>query len=234
MGWRLLFPIAAVLTVLLVATWHAGRESGQLDGQRLSAELDVLTQKAASNQLALNEQRRKTSALEKALNSAGKSPNLGLVTQLHQQLLQAQAEANQYKTILQREGQKSTDDQLLVEVLSGPGAHLLTMKAAEGAGECNAYALFRDNGKLLFVASHLPKLAQGREFQLWVLRKQEPKIVSAGLFSADENRRALMTFDDPSLMLDLAQLTVTDEPDGGSSEPTGVKLLETASTEKSE
>jgi hypothetical protein len=224
-GWRLLFPSAIVLTVLLVATWHAGQGSGQLDGQRLSGEIDLLTQKIASNQLELARQQKKINELEQALKASGKNVNLPLLAQLRAQLLQAQAEANQYKTIIQRERQKSTDNQLLIDVLSTSGAHLLAMKGSEAAADSTAYALLAENGRLLLIASRLPKLAEGRQFQLWLLRKQEPKVVSAGVFSADENSRALMDFDDRSVLSELALLEVTDEPQGGSSEPTGVKLL---------
>ncbi len=234
MGWRHLVPAAAVLTILLVATWHAGRESGQLDGQRLSADMDLLTQKIASNQVALDQQRKKTAELEKALQSAGKTPNLGLLTQLQQQLLQAQAEANQYKTIIQLERQRSTDNQLLIEALSVPGARLLPMKISEAGGDCKAYALLAENGRLLLIASGLPKLPEHRQFQLWVVRKQDPKVVSAGVFSGDENRHALMTFDDPSALTDMVQLEVTEEPEGGSSEPGGPSVLETTASEKPE
>lgn len=233
-GWRLALPAAVAITVLLVATWHAGRESGELDGQRVSAQMDVLTQKIASNQLELERQRKRTSDLERALSSSGKNANLGLLAQLHQQLLLAQAEANQYRSIIQRERQQSADNDRLVDALSIPGTHLLPMKGTETAADSTAYALLVANGRLLLVASGLPKLADGRQFQLWVLRRQDPKVVSAGVFSADEDSRALMKFEDPSLLSDLALLEVTDEPQGGSSEPTGAKLLETGISEKSE
>ena len=233
-GWWLLFPASLVLTILLLATWHAGRESAQLEGQRLSAEIDLLTQKITSNQMELQRQKKKTGELEQALKSSGKTPNLGLLNQLHQQLLLAQAEANQYRSIIQREQQRSNDNQLLVEALSVPGARLLPMKISDVGGNCKAYALFAQNGRLLFIASQLPKLPESKQFQLWVLRRQEPKVVSAGVFRADENRHALMTFDDPSALTDMAQLVVTEEPAGGSSEPTGAKLLEAGTPEKSE
>jgi len=233
-GWRLLLPAALVLTVLLVFTWRAGLESGQLEGQRLSAQIDLLTQRIASNQLELERQRKKTSELERALKASGKNANFGLLTQLHQQLSQALAEANQYRTIIQREQQKSTDNQVLINALSAAGARLMPMKGADAAVDSNVYALLAENGRLLLIASRLPKLADGRQFQLWVLRRQEPKVVSAGVFSADGNSRALMNFDDPSLLADLALLVVTDEPQGGSSEPTGAKLLEAGITDKSE
>lgn len=233
-GWWLLLPVGAVLTVLLVATWHAGQQSGQLDGQHLSAEIDLLTQKIASNQLELEAERKKNAELEQALKATGKNPNLGLVTQLRQQLLQAQADANQYKTILEREHQESSETQMLIEALSLPGARLLPMKISQAGGDCKAYALLAANGRLVLIASRLPVLPETKQFQLWVLRKQEPKVVSAGVFNGDENRHVLMTFDDPSTLMDMLQLKATEEPQGGSSEPMGEEIFETVASEKLE
>ena len=233
-GWRWLLPSALVLTTLLIATWHAGRQSAQLDSQRLSAQMDLLTQQTTSNKLALERQRNKTSELEQALKSSGKNANLGRLTQLHQQLLLAQAEANQYKSIIRREQQNSIDDRHFVDALSAPGAHLLAMKGMDAAAKATAYALLDDSGKLMLIACHLPKLADDRQFQLWIVRKQDPKTISAGTFSADESSRALINFDDPSVPLQPSLLVITEEPQGGSSEPTGTKLLETSVSERAE
>ncbi len=196
--------------------------------------MELLTQKIASQQMDLERQRKRTTGLEHALASSGKNANLGVLAQLHHQLLQAQAEANQYRTIIQRERQQSTDNQRLVDALSNTGAHLLPMKGTDTAVDSMVYALLVENGRLLLVASRLPKLADGRQFQLWVLRRQDPKVVSAGVFSADANSRALMNFDDSSVLSDWAALEVTEEPQGGSSEPTGAKLLEAGISDKSE
>ena len=231
-GWRSLLPGVLILTVLLLAAWHAGRESGQFEGQRLSAQLDELTRRIASNQLELERQQARTSELEKALQSSGKDANLSLIAQLHSQLLKSQAEANQYKTILQREQQDATENSDLVEVLSTRGARLLALKGSEAGVEMTAYALLAEKGPLLLIASRLPKLANDRQFQLWVSSKEDPKPVSAGVFRADDNDRALMTFSDFSLPAEPALLVITDEPRGGSSEPTGPKLLESAHSDR--
>ncbi len=50
---------------------------------------------------------------------------------MRQQLLQAEAQANQYKAILEREKEASIDNSRLVRALASPGAHLLPMKGLE-------------------------------------------------------------------------------------------------------
>jgi anti-sigma-K factor RskA len=95
--------------------------------------------------------------------------------------------------------------------------------------EFTAYAVVVENSRLIFVASNLPSLVQGRQFQIWMIRKQDPKIVSAGVFSPDGNKRAVVTFENKSLVSDVSSVEVTEEQEGGSSVPTGIKILESSS-----
>ncbi len=215
------------ITLLLTGTWYAARESAGLESQRLSAELNQLEQRIASTQLQLDRERVKTDHLEKELQTSGKTAGVALAARIQQQLLQAQAQANQYKAIIEREQQGSADNSRLVAALTNPGAHLLPMKGAEAAAETTAYTLLVENSRLLFIGSNLPKLADGRLFQLWVVRKQDPKWVSAGVFNRDDGNRAIVSFENGSVLSEIATVEVTDEPQEGSSEPTGTKLLET-------
>jgi len=79
---------------------------------------------------------------------------------------------------------------------------------------------------LIFVAANLPKLAEGRQFQLWLVRKDDPKIVSAGIFNPDDNQATVMSFDEGSVLSGISELEVTEEREGGNSTPTGTKLFE--------
>jgi anti-sigma-K factor RskA len=106
------------------------------------------------------------------------------------------------------------------------------MKGSEQASDSTAYALIVEKTRLVFIGSKLPKLNEGKQFQLWLVRRQDPKVVSAGVFSPNDDSRALVNFDDQSVLTELASLVVTDEPEGGSAEPTGTHLLE-AEIEKS-
>lgn len=226
--WALVAAGAATVTLLIVAAWYAGREAGGLEAQRVSGELNQLSQQIASTRLALAQERAKSAQLEKALKGSNKTAALALESQLRRQLLQAQAEANQYKAILDRERQASSDNSRVLDVLSSSGARLIPLKGAEAAAQSIAYALIVERSHLLFVASNLPELPEGRQFQLWLVRKQDPKVVSAAVFAADDDNRAFISFNEASVLSDIAQLDVTEEPDGGSSAPTGAKLFESA------
>jgi len=216
-----------ILALILTAAWYAGRESAGLDAQRVTAELNDLSKQVASNQLALKQEKARTSQLEAALKPSGTGATLARESQLRQQLLQAQAEANEYKTIIERERQADTENSRLVDALTSPGAHLLSLKGAESAANSTAYVLILEKARLVFIGSNLPQLSKDRQYQLWVVRKQDPKFVSAGVFSPDDDKRAMMDFDDSSTLSDIAMIEVTEEPEGGSEAPTGTKLLET-------
>ena len=217
---------AVALTVLLVAAWYSGRESAGLEAQRVSAEVNQLAQQMAATRLALKQQKATTAQLEKALGGSANAAKLTMESQLRRQLLQAQAEANQFRAILERERQATSDRSQLIESLRVPGAHLLSLKGVDTAAESTAYALIVPNSHLVFIASNLPPLPDGRQYQLWLLRKQDPKFVSAGLFTPDNADGALMSFNDPAFLSDMTAVAVTQEPEGGSSAPSGTKLLE--------
>lgn len=223
-----------MIGLLLLATWHAGQESAQLDEQRLRAELNHLRETVASTQLQLDHERAKAETVDRPAKTSMSQAASELQTTLRQQLLKAQAEANQYKAILEREQQSYVNNSRLLRALSSPGAHLLPMKGLETAADSTAYALVVENSRVVFVASNLPKLPSGRQFQLWLVRKQDPKIVSAGLFISDDTNKAMMEFDDGSVVSDISILEVTDEPEGGSETPTGNKILETGVSPTSE
>ena len=224
--WRVVAGAAAIVTLLLVAAWYAGRESAGLEAQRLSAELNQLANQVAATRLALAQQKAQTDQLENALKGSNQPAAIALESRLYQQLLRAQAEANQYKAIVERERQSSADNTRLLNTLTVPHARLLPLKGADAAAESTAYALIVEKLRVLFIASNLPQLADGRQFQLWLVRKQDPKFVSLGIFKPDDEKRVLMSFDDASVLSDISLVEVTDEPEGGSSVPTGTKLFE--------
>jgi len=167
---------------------------------------------------------------EKSLQAAGQGAHTDEQSQTQRQLLELEAEVSQYKTIVDRQQRSLADNLRLLKALSAPRAHLFTMKGSEIASDCTAYSLLVVKSRVVLVASNLPKLAENKQFQFWLLRNKEPKIVSAGVFSPDDENHAVVDFEDPSVLTDISIFEVTDEPRGGSSEPTGVKLL-TASTE---
>ena len=66
------------------------------------------------------------------------------------------------------------------------------------------------------------------QFQLWLHRKEEPKFVSAGVFTPDDNNHAVVEYNEGSLLSEISFVSITEEPTGGSSSPTAPRLFDTS------
>jgi hypothetical protein len=223
--WWIVALGAAILVILIFGTWYAGRQSASIQDQGLSSTLNQLTQQMASMKLQLDNERTKRQEIERALISVGKNSLVDQQAQMRRQILELEAAAGQYKAIIDRQERAFADNLRLISALSTPGAHLFLMSDSDAAAHSTAYVLVVENLKVLLIASNLPKLDRQKQFQLWLERTKDPKIVSGGAFTAGDDNRVVLEFDDPSLISDIALIDVTDEPRGGSSEPTGRKLL---------
>jgi len=223
--WGWLSAAAAVVLILIAGAWFAGHESGSIEAQRLSAQLEQFTSLAANRQALLSDATRREQELEGQLKSAGDADALRKREDMQRQIMALDAQVNEYKLLLTRQKGEADENARILSVLSHPGVRLVPMKGAEIAKSTPAYALVEEGSHVIFVATDLPKLPDQRIFQLWLLRSQDPKVVSAGTFAPDEEGRALVEFADPTQVSDLTALAVTDEPNGGSTDPTGTKLL---------
>jgi hypothetical protein len=181
----------------------------------------------ATDQIRLQQEIQKRAEIEKQLSSSGRSA-IGQATRLQESLMQSQAEAQGYKTVIARDSQLSSDNTRLIGMLNSVGARLLPMRGGEGTTNAVAYILLIENSKLLFVGSNLPKPAPDHQFQLWLHRKEEPKIVSMGVFVPDEKNHAFVEYTEASLLSEISFVAITEEPTGGSSAPTTARLFDTS------
>lgn len=78
-------------------------------------------------------------------------------------------------------------------------------------------------GRVVLHAFNLPPAAQGRAYQLWFLRDGAP--VPGGTFNSDPDGHALVTVAGPPADLTLIGAAVTDEPAGGSAQPTTTPVV---------
>ena len=78
-----------------------------------------------------------------------------------------------------------------------------------------------DHGTL--VVDHLKPLAQNRQYQLWLIVNGDR--TSGGVFSVDGEGYGSLWVNSPQPLKDYASFGVTIEPNGGSSDPTGEKVL---------
>jgi hypothetical protein len=133
-------------------------------------------------------------------------------------------QAEFYRTSLEQQRRQIESDVQMVALLRSPGLRVVNLKATEQGGSASARVLLAD-GKAMFYASQLPALAAGRSYQLWFIRSRGAPIVSAGIFQPDGIRGAALAVNNASLFAGLTAMAVTEEPMGGSLQPTGHKIL---------
>ena len=228
--WPIRWTVAAaaviIFSALLFVAWHAGHEWQGLENQRLASEVNSLSQQLSSAELEIDSERERGDRFEKALTAQGRAADVKQQDQLRQQLLKAQAEATEYKQILERGEDPANQRNPIAALFSEPGVKMLTLQPSETAAGSVAYALIVENERLLFLGSNLPVPPVGKSFQLWVLRKENPNVVSAGILHPDDSRRIVFEFDDHAAVSDISDVEVTEEPEEGSPTPTGPKIFE--------
>lgn len=110
----------------------------------------------------------------------------------------------------------------LLDVVLGPGVRTSRFAAT---GELPTGHVFwnRARQKLVVAVHDLPPAPEGRTYQLWGIPPGESP-VSLGLFEGDPDREALVTVNVPA-DLEMAVSAVTEEPAGGSPQPTSEPFL---------
>ena len=117
----------------------------------------------------------------------------------------------------------------LIATLVAPDVQAVSVSGT-GPSPSARYFLDRRGGRIVLVASSLPPAASGRTYQLWGIETGRPP-VGLGTFNTDANGRAIVRSRLPP-GLRVAVTAVTDEPAGGSPQPTTAPFL--AATWKSE
>ena len=117
----------------------------------------------------------------------------------------------------------------LIASLVSPDVQAVSVTGA-GPAPSAKYFFDRRASRIVIAASALPPAAPGRTYQLWGIETGRPP-VSLGTFNSDAAGRALATMAVPA-GLRVAVTAVTDEPAGGSPQPTTTPFL--AATWKSD
>lgn len=78
-----------------------------------------------------------------------------------------------------------------------------------------------EQNKAVFYAYDLPELPSDKDYQLWMIRSDQPEPVDAGVFTLDENGIGAITLDVIADSQNLSAFAVSLEPKGGVPQPTG-------------
>lgn len=111
-----------------------------------------------------------------------------------------------------------------MSILDSPGTHMMQVKPSdEKMPMLQAYV--HEKMGVVIAANGVPMPAHGREYQLWMVPKSGKGVpMSAGVYMPDANGNVLTVAPPAPNMGDIAALAVTEEPMGGSSQPTSTPM----------
>lgn len=112
-------------------------------------------------------------------------------------------------------------DSLIASLIS-PDVEAVSVSGT-GPAPSAKYFFDRRASRIVIAANALPPAAQGRTYQLWGIETGRPP-VSLGTFNSDASGRVVATLPVPA-GLRVAVTAVTDEPAGGSPQPTTTPFL---------
>ena len=108
-----------------------------------------------------------------------------------------------------------------VQFLQSPGLKVVELAGLQAQPNAKAYLFFdSQTRKSKLIAQTLTPQPEGRTYELWLITADSKKF-PAGTFNADERGTVTATIDIPAGLLPLAAVAISDEPEGGSPQPTG-------------
>ena len=113
-----------------------------------------------------------------------------------------------------------------LQVALDPGSRRVALKGIDrAAGSATASALLASDGRLILTTKDLPPLGSDKCYQLWIIRRDNPAVVSGGVLNDVASGQVVhlaRVEGRPDLVTGFA---ITDEPAGGSESSRGRKLL---------
>jgi len=115
-----------------------------------------------------------------------------------------------------------------VQLVTSPGARVTELRATDAAASASATIAYDRNGRAILLASNLPKVPQGKAYQLWFLVGHAPP-TPGKTFAPDSSGQGVLKEQMPREALDSPVFAITLEPAGGSTTPTSPIYLHSVS-----
>jgi len=138
-----------------------------------------------------------------------------------QRLSVARAELRDSTSTLQR---RLADQQAILDGLTAPGVRVMDAGATNARQPYGRRFWDQPTNRWTFVAHNLPATAPGHTYQLWLVTRDQRK-VSAGTFAPTASGSAIVRATYALAPDSLAAIAVTNEPAGGSAQPTTTPIL---------
>ena len=144
------------------------------------------------------------------------------VTDLESRLAQATTTMLATNRALDAAQRVADNAQSAMAVLAAADLQQIDLAGQTAAPSAMARALWSRQRGLVFTATNLPPLPEGRTYQLWVVTAQMP--VSAGIFAPDTSGRGIGVFTTSPDIGAPKAFAVTVEPAGGVPAPTNTNF----------
>lgn len=136
---------------------------------------------------------------------------------------------------LQNENARLTKqtDRLSAEMasLSSPGTRAIALTGQEVAPAASARVFLQPARRRALVFFHdLPANPSDKSYQLWIIRADQPKPMSAGVFDVTEGGSASISIENLPVETEIKGLAVTLEPRGGVEQPTNTRFYVAGNT----
>ncbi|HYY70145.1 MAG TPA: anti-sigma factor [Terriglobales bacterium] len=111
--------------------------------------------------------------------------------------------------------------QQIRELLAASETEQFTLTPVKSAPVPQGKTVYRaSTGTLVFVGSHLPQVASGKAYELWLLPASGAAPVPAGVFKPDANGNATVVLSNVAAGVRAKGFAITVEPESGSATPT--------------
>jgi Anti-sigma-K factor rskA len=212
--WLLAGGLGMLTFAFIAGSWYAGHSSSSLEVQRLRRQSASLQDQLASARM---DRVRPIPA-----PASGDAADL---LKTRADLQRCEAESNQYRSKLETQFTAAANDRLLSTAMLAPKSRLYSLQALEADSNASGYIVAVPHSRLVLLASHLPDPGHDRQFQLWSLAKDGSPPESAGLLPNGEEDSLVFEIEDPSIGEEPITFAISEEPLGGSNQPTGPKVL---------
>lgn len=105
-----------------------------------------------------------------------------------------------------------------MQIVTSPGAIVTELKATDAGGSATAKIVYDKSGQAILLASNLPKIPQGKAYQLWFIVGNKPPLPGK-TFAPDNNGQGVLKEQVPAEAVS-PSFAITVEPVGGSTTPT--------------
>ena len=113
-----------------------------------------------------------------------------------------------------------TKQERILRVIQSPEVRIVDLQGQKASPEAIGRVLWDPRQKqAVFSALNLPAAPSDKDYQLWMLRGTQA--VDAGIFSVDDEGKAIITIETIADGINLTGFAVTLEPKGGLPQPTG-------------